>query len=286
MRLITFGSGEAGAGTSVLAANLGLALAREGVRTCLVDLDLATGDLHLLLGATRGVLSMDEVIADGGASMAQASTPVPGAAGLALVPGVRETVSASSLSPGEIAGLARGLRTLDADVVLVDLPGGIAPQIFDLFLSGDETVLVAEPGHRGARAAARFLRLARLRRSSREVPAASSDPAKPRVYTSLEDLVDDMNTIREGEEAVSSAYEPRVVLNRCRSAGAARERFLPVMADALGEDFRLEVIAEIPEDPWVRRSVEMLSPVVDLAPECGATTAIRALARELGAIPV
>ncbi|NJN64100.1 MAG: CpsD/CapB family tyrosine-protein kinase, partial [Acidobacteria bacterium] len=61
MRVVAVGSGESGSGRSVIAANLGVALARRGARVVLVDLDLRSGDLHLRLGAPHagpGVTSL------------------------------------------------------------------------------------------------------------------------------------------------------------------------------------------------------------------------------------
>jgi MinD-like ATPase involved in chromosome partitioning or flagellar assembly len=283
MRILTFGSGEAGAGTSMIAANLGLALSRSGVDTCLVDLDLASGDLHLLIGTDRSRPCMNDVLRAGGPSLSEAARPVPGAPHLSLVAGVEESARPSSLTERDVDRLVQGLRGIRADLVLVDLPGGFAAPVLDLFLAGDRQILVAEPGHRGARQAARLLHLSRLRRSSRAQQRPSEQQA-PRVYTSLEDLVEDMNALRDAERHDEEArdYQPHIVLNRCRTEpNVARERFLPVIAGELGEDLGIEVIAEIPEDPWVERSVEMAAPLVDVAPETQASAAIVELAAHL-----
>ena len=49
-RIFTVFGGKGGTGKSTVATNLGVALARSGARTCLMDLDLAFGDVGVLLG--------------------------------------------------------------------------------------------------------------------------------------------------------------------------------------------------------------------------------------------
>ncbi|HXH29118.1 MAG TPA: P-loop NTPase, partial [Candidatus Polarisedimenticolia bacterium] len=49
----TLAGGKGGVGRSLLAANLGVQLARAGRRVVLVDLDLQGGNLHAYLGFQR-----------------------------------------------------------------------------------------------------------------------------------------------------------------------------------------------------------------------------------------
>ncbi len=277
MRVITVGSGKGGTGKSFVAANLGLALAHRGVRTCVVDLDFGSADVHLLLGQLQARQGVLDVLRGHALSLGEVMAPAK-ARGLFIVPGAGETVRASGLSAREIERLSRNIRELPVEAAIVDLPGGVAHQVLDLFLAGDTQLLVTTPDPIAVTDTARFLRLARVRRASRSGVGADV-PRQPRVYTSLDELVRDMNAIRTAEIGGGNGFQPLLVLNRCP---ASPDRHGPELVERLrrevGEDIELRLEAEIPEDAAVGRSVRMLAPVLDLAPGAPASRIIDDLA--------
>jgi len=280
-RVITLGSGKGGTGKSFLAANLGLALARAGVRTTLVDLDLGCADLHLMLGVLSPQRGLLELLRGEVAAMQEAAMPVAGQPLLSLVPGTGETLRMSGLTGAEIAQLAHGLRQLEAEVVVVDLPAGVTPQVLDLFLAGDQQVVVATPDPVSLADARRLLSLARVRRSTRGQRGKA--PRRPRVYTSLDDLVRDMNALREETAVERGTLHPALVLNRCRpGGGVSTEQHLRSLAQQLG-GLDLPLLAEIPDDPQVESSMRMLQPLVALAPGAPAAEALARLAQRIAA---
>ena len=280
-RVITLGSGKGGTGKSFLASNLGLALAHAGMRTTLVDLDLGCADLHLMLGVLSPQRGLLELLRGDVARMQEAAIPVAGHPLLSLVPGTGETLRMSGLTGAEIAQLVHGLRQLEAEVVLVDLPGGVAPQVLDLFLAGDEQIVVATPDPVSLADACRLLSLARMRRSTRGQRGKS--PRRPRVYTSLDDLVRDMNALREESAVERGALCPALVLNRCRPGGSvSTEQHLRSLAQQLA-GLELRLLAEIPDDPQVESSMRMLQPLFALAPGAPATEALARLAQRIAA---
>jgi MinD-like ATPase involved in chromosome partitioning or flagellar assembly len=131
--------------------------------------------------------------------------------------------------------------------------------------------------------AARFLRLARVRCAAHGRGPANSSRA-PRVYTSLDDLVRDMNAIRAAEEAGVDlgGFHPGLVLNRCRAAiDQSRDDLLNRLQQEVGEGVDLAIHAEIPEDETVDRSMRLLAPLVELAPTAPASRTIVALAERI-----
>lgn len=278
MRVITLGSGKGGTGKSFVAANLGIALARRGIRTCLVDLDLGSADLHLMLGQLRPRHGVHEVLRGEAATLSDVVQPIGDDGRLSLVAGAGETVRAAGLSAREIDALVRDVRDLPADVVVVDLPGGVAHQVLDLFLAGDTQLLVTTPDPVAVNDAARFLRLCRMRRAARDAGTCGAD-RRPRVYTSLDELVRDMNAIREAE--LTGGFRPGLLLNRCRPAvDRARAELIGRLSEEVGDDAELALHAEIPEDGAVERSIRLLSPLVEIAPTAPASRTIQDLAMQ------
>ncbi len=280
-RVITLGSGKGGTGKSFVAANLGLALAQAGVRTTLVDLDLGCADLHLMLGVLSPQRGLLELLRGEVAAMQDAAMPVAAQPKLSLVPGTGETLRMSGLTGPEVQQLAHGLRQLEAEVVVVDLPAGVAPQVLDLFLAGDQQVVVATPDPVSLADAGRLLSLARVRRSTRGQRGRA--PRRPRVYTSLDDLVRDMNALREENAVERGTLRPALVLNRCRAgSGVSAEQHLRALTQQLG-GIDLPLLAEIPDDPQVESSMRMLQPLVALAPTAAAAEALARLAQRIAA---
>jgi MinD-like ATPase involved in chromosome partitioning or flagellar assembly len=281
MRVIAVGSGKGGTGKSFVATNAGLALARQGLRTCVVDLDFGSADVHLLLGQLqprRGVL---EVLRGEALSLAEVMIPVPACPHLFIVPGAGETVRASGLSGRETDKLIADIRELPVDVALLDLPGGVAHQVLDLFLAADTQLVVTTPDAVSMTDAARFLHLARVRRASRGSSSADK-PRHPRVYTSLDDLVRDMNEIRGESGGAPHRFAPSLVLNRCHPDNArARAELVACMREEAGDEIELPVRVEIPEDAAVGRSVRLLAPLLDLAPGSPASRSVLELAASL-----
>ncbi len=283
MRVVTFGSGKGGTGRSVLVANLGLVLARRGVRTCLVDLDFDSADLHLLLGKLHPGEGIPGFLRGRSRSLAELAEPVESIPNLDLVAGPGETLRPTGLRWREIRALADGILGLPHDVVLVDLPAGAAHQVLDLFLAGDLQVAVANPDPVSLADAARFLRLARVRRVVHGTIRTGG--REPRVYTSLDDLVRDMTTMRRAaaiEQDPAGGFHPALVLNRTRpGADPATGELVEGLGEEIGEGIELLHLGDVPEDPAVDRSVRLLAPLVQLAPRSPASRAIRDVAREI-----
>jgi len=248
-----------------------------------VDLDFGSADLHLLLGKLHHGEGIPDFLRGRCRNLADCAEPVESVPGLDLVAGPGETLRPTGLRWREIRALADGILSLPHDVVLVDLPAGAAHQVLDLFLAGDLQVAVATPDPLSLADASRFLRLARVRRVVHGTIRTGGN--EPRVYTSLDDLVRDMTTMRRAaaiENDPSGGFHPALVLNRVRpgmepAAGELVER----MAEEVGEGVELLQLGEVPEDPSMERSVRLLAPLVQLSPRAPAARAIEALAREI-----
>jgi len=138
--LITGGKG--GVGKTTLAANLGVELARAGVRPLAVDLDLGLADLAVVLRLEpeRDV----ESLLEGGRSLEECLTEGP--AGLRVLAAGGETRDAGK--DGErrrhlFASLRRpGIPT---GLVLGDSPAGIGPDVLECAAHADRVLVVTTP---------------------------------------------------------------------------------------------------------------------------------------------
>lgn len=169
-RLVVTSPADAGEGKTVVAANLAVALAKMGLRVCVVDADLRNGQLASQFGidATRGGLV--EMLR--GTPAAEASQlfqipgeqsgngATPGGAELTVVPAATMSADAAEILAGP--RLAEVLAELGAehDVVIVDAPPVLAAgETLQLAEGASGTILVIRHSHTTRHAVLRSARI-------------------------------------------------------------------------------------------------------------------------------
>jgi len=142
-QVICVASGKGGTGKTLVATNLSVLLAREGLRVVLLDADFGLANSHLLMGVDpaddiSSVLSGEKELAD---------IIVEGPAGVKLVPGGSGLSELTMLGDDKFRNLITELSQLEsfADVIIVDLAAGISPQVMALVGAAHETIIVITP---------------------------------------------------------------------------------------------------------------------------------------------
>lgn len=144
-RIFTVFSGKGGAGKSTVATNLGVALAQSGARTCLVDLDLAFGDVGVLLGLFPERTLSDAVPMAATLDPAGAASLVTAhGSGLHVVLAPTEPSTAEHV-PADLVARLIPLLAEQYDVVLVDTPPAFTEHVLAAVDASDELVLVTTP---------------------------------------------------------------------------------------------------------------------------------------------
>lgn len=141
-RLITVFSAKGGCGKTTLATNLAAACAKRGHRVCLVDLDLAFGDvaIALQLFPERGIADVvgrsNGIDRKAVAAIVTTHSPRFDALLAPVEPGIAENVSAALV--GELLQCLKGMY----DVVVVDTPPAFTDQVLTAFDASDHMALV------------------------------------------------------------------------------------------------------------------------------------------------
>lgn len=171
-RIVTVGGGKGGVGKSVVAASLAAALAQTGRRVVLVDLDLGSASQHQVLGLGKQKPGVPGLFGtEGRAEEALVETRV---ANLRLLPGGGTPGALGlGLSPVDRVRVGRRLRTLGAEIVVVDVGAGTDPAALDLLALGAHRIVVATPQVTAIHDAYAFLKGAVLRCLRREAEKAS-----------------------------------------------------------------------------------------------------------------
>jgi flagellar biosynthesis protein FlhG len=292
-RVWAIGGGKGGVGKSVIAVNLGVALAKRRRRVVVVDADLGGANLHTLLGVadpeltlsdylSRRVLRLDDIVLP---------TSVPG---LGLVSGARALFEAANPRHGQKRKILRHSRELDTDHVILDLGAGTSFNVLDFFLVSNRGILVVVPEPTSVENAYHFIKAAFFRTLKQTEPRDKVTAALDRVAANggakgartARGLVAEVMAIDPdaGAAVLASAatFGASIVVNR--TVSASHERLPAEMSMACREVYGvgIEALGSLPMDPLVPRSVLDREPVASVHPDCPFSLAIRRLARSLG----
>ena len=137
-------SGKGGVGKSTVTACIGLGMAREGRKVCIVDADIGLRDQDALLELQSSIVFDLLDVAEGHCRLEQALVSPEGEARLSLLP-ASQFARAKELKPGAFRKILTRLKEL-YDVVLIDCPAGIERSLRGLMNEAvDECVLICTP---------------------------------------------------------------------------------------------------------------------------------------------
>ena len=156
-RTILICSGKGGVGKTTTTANLGIALARQGVRTVVLDADFGLRNLDLLLGLeNRIVYTAQEVLAES-CRLEQALVKHKQEPNLALLPAGNPRML-EWLTPKDMRAITALLEP-SFDYILIDCPAGIEDGFKNASAAAREALVVTTPEVAAVRDADRVIGL-------------------------------------------------------------------------------------------------------------------------------
>lgn len=291
MELWTVGGGKGGVGKSLIASNMGVLLSRAGHRVLLVDADLGAPNLHTFLGMDGGKLSLSSFLNNKVSNIGDLVSKT-GFADLDLISGAKDTLDVADAGSDKIERLKGALGSLDYDYILMDIGPGTTSNMLDLFLSGDEGLLVTTPEPTSIENTYRFIKCLILRRM-RNVINSHGDVGLKNLLKSIfenpawshkvKTVADIIRHLRELDPERGEALRRlmgdtsiSLVINSVRrqedeSLGSAVSR-------ACHDYFGMEIrpLGSIASDDFVAESIRMRRPLVNEFPGSRAAASIEA----------
>jgi flagellar biosynthesis protein FlhG len=245
VRTVAVTSGMGGVGKTSIAVNLALGLARDGGRVMLLDADLVTANVDVLLGlharssllnVLRGELQLEDIIING-----------PG--NLMVVPAISGIKDLTGLGTVECAGVVRAFSELKhhIDTLVIDTSTGVSECVASFCAASSEVLVVMdnEPASLGDG-------IALIKRLYSEYGIA-------RFHV----IANRMHTAREGDELFA--------------------RILNLLVEP--HDVLVSYAGFIPLDDALRQAELQRQAVVDAFPRSRCAMALRNLARRVGGWP-
>jgi len=246
-RVISVTSGKGGVGKSNIVVNLGLALARQGLKVLLIDADLGLGNLDILLGLTpkftiQDVLSrkreLTEVIVDGpgGLKILPASSGIPE---LAMLDEFQKLFLLNEMD----------YYTENIDIVLIDTGAGISQNVLFFNIAAQERIVVVN----------------------------NQPPSIADAYALIKVLA-----TQHGERRFKILING---LTHNREAESVYQTLVKVADRFLGHEISLDYLGLIPHDQAIPQAVMKQQPVLTLYPQAPVSKSFVSLAQSLWESP-
>jgi septum site-determining protein MinD len=155
--VITITSGKGGVGKTTATANLGVALAMQGMRVVAVDTDIGLRNLDVVLGLENRIVYDLVDAVEGHCRLRQALIRDKRLSELFLLPAA-QTRDKTAVSPEQMIDLCDQLRP-DFDFVLIDSPAGIEQGYRNAVAPADRVLIITTPEVSAVRDADRIVGL-------------------------------------------------------------------------------------------------------------------------------
>ena len=138
------GGGKGGTGKSFLTGNIGILLAKQGVKTLLIDADLGAPNLHTIIGLPNPAVSLSDFLNKRVATLQETVLEMP-IHNLFLISGARNKLDIANLAHEQKMKTLRAISKLEYDYILLDLGTGTSFNTIDFFTLSDSGIFVCIP---------------------------------------------------------------------------------------------------------------------------------------------
>ncbi|MCP0886512.1 septum site-determining protein MinD [Ligilactobacillus sp. WILCCON 0076] len=143
-KAIVITSGKGGVGKTTTTANLGTALAMQGKKVCLIDLDLGLRNLDVVLGLDNRIIYTIVDVAEKRAKLHQALIKDKRFDNKLFLLAAAQNTDKSALEPEEVEAIVRELKP-EFDYILLDCPAGIEQGFMNAVVGADQAIVVSTP---------------------------------------------------------------------------------------------------------------------------------------------
>ena len=235
-RVLTITSGKGGVGKSNFTLNFALGLKAAGKKVVVLDLDLSTANINILMGITPkysliDVLHQNKSIWD---------VLEKGTAGIEYISGGLDIQDLMDLDERKLLFFWNQIQQLQsyADLILLDTGAGVSKELVDFILASDETFMVTTPE-----------------------PTSMADS-----YAVLKTVLHFTNKAPKFNLVVNRSQNYREAVETAKTMQNACKNFLKL---------DLRVVGSVMEDHHVRQSVRAQTPFYLTYPNCPASKSIK-----------
>ncbi|KXJ49995.1 MAG: cobyrinic acid a,c-diamide synthase [Colwellia sp. Phe_37] len=246
IKVIAVSGGKGGVGKTNVSLNTAISLAKLGKRVLVLDADLGLANVDVMLGL-RVQRNLSHVLSG---ECELDDIIIQGPAGINIIPATSGTQSMVDLTPSEHAGLIRAFSDMQTkfDILIVDTAAGISDMVLSFCRASQDVLLVV-----------------------------CDEP------TSITDCYALMKLLSRDH----GLFKFKVVANMVRSPKEGQQLFAKLSkVTERFLDVTLELVAVIPYDENIRKSVRKQQAIVEAFPDSPASVSLKSLAKNIISWPV
>ena len=156
-KVVTITSGKGGVGKTTATANLGAALASQGLKVVCIDADIGLRNLDVVLGLENRIVYDIVDVVEGRCRLRQAMIRDKRLPELYLIPAA-QTRDKTAISPSDMVRLCNDLSG-ECDWIMIDSPAGIERGFHNAIAPADIVVVITNPEVSAVRDADRIIGL-------------------------------------------------------------------------------------------------------------------------------
>lgn len=142
-KIIVVTSGKGGVGKTTATASIGAALAMEGKKVAVIDMDIGLRNLDVVMGLENRIVFNIVDVAKNKCKIKQAAIKDRRIENLFLIP-ASQSDNKDVLSPEDMKRMAKQLRS-EFDFILMDCPAGIERGFENAVAAADQAIVVCTP---------------------------------------------------------------------------------------------------------------------------------------------
>lgn len=288
--VVAIGGGKGGVGKSMVCSNLAIQYATAGFRCLILDLDLGAANVHTIFGMRQPPKGLGEFFTTRGSQLKDfiVDTDVEN---LQIIAGGGFVPELANLPHMQKVKVINQIKTLDADLILLDLGAGSSTHVVDFFSMCHAGIIVTTPEPTAIINAYEFLKnivyrvLFRMFKNHPQVLAVvkgSSTPQAGAKQDTIDDLIAQVEKISpfsaQNIRDVCADFDFHLILNQGRKVSEAQlgvklkdlcKRFLSLDVTFAGMVFHNEEVSA---------SVFKMTPVTIAYPDSVTSKTIKRLA--------
>jgi flagellar biosynthesis protein FlhG len=214
--LIAVASGKGGVGKSVIAASMGVGFSMLKQKTVVVDADFGGSNLHQIVGVSKPAVTYQDFQSGRVKKLNDIVSEHSRFQNLGMIFGAAGSYGMANEKYFSRLKFLRNLRTVEADVIILDLGAGSRYQVLDLFSVADHSIVVINPDPLSLSESFNFIKQVVVRNLSRtlkkypEVQSSVHEFARKETFRANINVGDLIAHIETLDEQVASQLKARI----------------------------------------------------------------------------
>lgn len=142
--IVSFASGKGGVGRSFIVSSIGITLAKMGLRVVVVDFDFTGANLHSWFGQNPSNPNVGDFFKSEKIHLGDLLKPTQ-VEDLKIIHGFWPTWGIFNINAQYMDRFLQELRSLSADLILIDLGSGLSPFQWEVLNASDDKILISTP---------------------------------------------------------------------------------------------------------------------------------------------